>query len=203
MRDTPNPDTSPWQRNCGRVRAAIARCTNKRHPDYAGCGGRGIKVYEPWLWNPRAFVQYLMTLPDHDDPYLLLDRIDNDGHYEPGNLKFSTPSESQYNRRRPKRREARVRPEPLPRKKYRLRVPDEVELEPLIQLTFEPAAPDHRLHEAMDRIPKHLASVLYERYWCDKTLENVGDVLGLSRERVRQLEVLAVYKVRKELEAMC
>lgn len=84
------------------IEAAINRCANKEHPSYPGYGGRGIRVHEPWLKNPVLFVEYLMTLEGHDSE-LLLDRIKNNGHYEPGNLRFTDASTSSANTREHKR----------------------------------------------------------------------------------------------------
>lgn len=79
---------------------AISRCTNIKHRRYADWGGRGIEVCPEWFLSPIAFCEHLVSLPGYDDPLLILDRIDNDGHYEPGNLRWATRSESQKNRRR-------------------------------------------------------------------------------------------------------
>lgn len=81
-----------------RVRKAIARCTNPNATYYNRYGGRGIKVCQEWLDNPVAFYDYLLTLHGWCDLNLVLDRVDNDGHYEPGNLRFTTRTESQNNR---------------------------------------------------------------------------------------------------------
>lgn len=79
-----------------RAHNAIARCTDLTHPRYDDWGGRGIKVGFATI---EQFVEYLLTLPGHDNQKLFLDRENNDGHYEPGNLRFVTPSESKYNQR--------------------------------------------------------------------------------------------------------
>ena len=78
---------------------AIRRCTDAQYRKYCDYGGRGIQVCEAWLADPVQFILYLATLPGCDDWSLVLDREDNDGHYEPGNLRFVTRSESQLNRR--------------------------------------------------------------------------------------------------------
>lgn len=66
---------------------------------------RGIQVR---FASVIEFVDYLLTLPGCHDVDRWLDRIDNDGHYEPGNLRWATISESQKNKRhRPRNREAR------------------------------------------------------------------------------------------------
>jgi hypothetical protein len=78
------------------VNNAIARCSDLSPEGY---GGRGICVCQYWLGDKDAFIRYLMGLPNSDDPSLILDRIDNDGHYEPGNLRFATTKLSSQNRR--------------------------------------------------------------------------------------------------------
>lgn len=92
----------PWtNRHTRKLRKAVenvlARCTNEEHPHYHSYGGRGIEVR---FDSPIEFVEHLLTLEGCDDPSLVLDRIDNDGHYEPGNLRFATYSQSSANTRR-------------------------------------------------------------------------------------------------------
>ena len=77
--------------------SAIDRCTNPNNPRYVDWGGRGIRV---WFKDKVEFFEYLLTLPGHDNFSLVLDRIDNDKNYEPGNLRFVTHRESSSNRRR-------------------------------------------------------------------------------------------------------
>ncbi len=81
-----------------RWRQMVARCTNPDHRDYPLYGGRGIQVHEPWLDDPLACFRYLDSLGDIPDGYTL-DRIDNDGHYEPGNLQFVDVRTQNQNRR--------------------------------------------------------------------------------------------------------
>ncbi len=78
---------------------AIRRCTEESNIGYENYGERGITVHPDWLTDCKAFTAYLLTLPGCHDPKLVLDRIDNDGNYEPGNLAFVTRSESSLNRR--------------------------------------------------------------------------------------------------------
>ncbi len=82
-----------------KVSQAIARCTNPQDANWKYYGGRGITVCQEWYDDPVAFIVYLASLDGFDDPNLWLDREDNNGHYEPGNLRFVTPSESGLNRR--------------------------------------------------------------------------------------------------------
>jgi hypothetical protein len=78
----------------------LRRCTDATHPQWKDYGGRGIEVYLAWLENRWEFIKYLATLPCYLNPSLVLDRKDNDGNYEPGNLRFVTRSVSSLNRRR-------------------------------------------------------------------------------------------------------
>lgn len=83
-----------------RVKSAIERCHDPYHAKFGDYGLRGIRVYQEWLNDPRKFADYLMSLEGWDNTNLVLDRIDNEGNYEPGNLRFATHSVSLRNRRR-------------------------------------------------------------------------------------------------------
>jgi hypothetical protein len=72
-------------------------------------GGRGISVYEEWRRNRAAFLQYVQTLKGWDDPSLQMDRINVNGNYEPGNIRFVSPSENMSNKRKVADLEARIR----------------------------------------------------------------------------------------------
>lgn len=71
------------------------RCTNPNAPDYANYGGRGIVVCERWLKSFDAFYADLGERPDGTS----LERIDNNGAYEPTNCKWATAKEQQHNKR--------------------------------------------------------------------------------------------------------
>lgn len=75
-------------------RAAKQRCMNRRNPDWVNYGGRGIQ------FNFLCFEQFVAELGPRPSPYHSLDRKNNNGHYEPGNVRWATPSEQQANRRR-------------------------------------------------------------------------------------------------------
>ena len=88
-----------YRRMYTKANAAKQRCHNPEHPAFKNYGARGIKLYLLWQANVKAFALYLMDLPGSDNVELVLDRIDNNRGYEPGNLRFVTQNESAANRR--------------------------------------------------------------------------------------------------------
>jgi len=62
-------------------------------------GGRGIRLHPEWV-EAAPFLAYIAAvLGPRPSPRHSLDRIDNDGHYEPGNLRWATFEEQNRNRR--------------------------------------------------------------------------------------------------------
>jgi hypothetical protein len=102
------PDQAHRTRLLDRISACINRCGNPSDAGYRNYGGRGIKVFAPWLEDRRAFLAYLVTLPGWDNPILELDRTEVDGGYEPGNLRFITKQVNQANRRKVGRMQQRI-----------------------------------------------------------------------------------------------
>ena len=74
----------------------IARCTNKKNIGYHLYGGRGIKVCDQWR---NSYSAFLLDVGRAPSPEHSIDRINNDGNYEPGNCKWSTRLEQTHNRR--------------------------------------------------------------------------------------------------------
>lgn len=111
--------------SCGCLRAAAVRLANTRHGgsrrsvpaapeykawsgikrrclavtgrDYRNYGGRGIRVCEAWSSSYAAFLAHVGPRPSAKHS---IDRIDNDGHYEPGNVRWATRSAQGQNTRR-------------------------------------------------------------------------------------------------------
>ena len=88
----------------------IARCCNPNANGYEHWGGRGITVCKEWRESFEAYEQYVTSLPGFDlrlacgedvdrKDKIQLDRIDNDGNYEPGNLRWVKPCVNMKNRR--------------------------------------------------------------------------------------------------------
>jgi len=72
------------------------RCDNPKRKDYKYYGGRGIKCL---FKKPKEFINYVINSLQIDPRGLTIDRIDNDGHYEPGNIRFVNQAENNKNRR--------------------------------------------------------------------------------------------------------
>lgn len=72
----------------------IDRCTNDKCRIYPDYGGRGISVCERW----RSFDNFYADMGDRPDQ-TSIDRIENNGNYEPGNCKWSTRTDQCNNRR--------------------------------------------------------------------------------------------------------
>lgn len=71
------------------------RCDNLKNPSYKYYGGRGIKCL---FKNADEFVDYVINKLKIDPRGLTIDRINNDGNYEKGNIRFITQAENNKNR---------------------------------------------------------------------------------------------------------
>lgn len=78
----------------------VARCTKPTHKRYADYGGRGITVCEQWLGRD-GFWQYVADVGERPDDgqRWTVDRVNNDGAYTPGNVRWATYREQRHNRR--------------------------------------------------------------------------------------------------------
>jgi hypothetical protein len=72
----------------------ISRCYNPNATYYKHYGGRGIEVCQEWREDFMNFLRDMGPKPEG----LTLERVDNDGDYEPKNCKWATVEEQSYNR---------------------------------------------------------------------------------------------------------
>jgi hypothetical protein len=75
----------------------IRRCYIPTANGYKNYGGRGIRVFGGWHSAPEALLPMDAILGPRP-PRATLDRIDNNGHYEPGNIQWATPEQQGLNR---------------------------------------------------------------------------------------------------------
>lgn len=74
-----------------------ARCTKPYATNYKNYGGRGIKVCDRWF---NSFENYVTDVGLQPAPGMSLDRINNDGNYEPSNLRWATAAQQSINQRK-------------------------------------------------------------------------------------------------------
>lgn len=89
QRHRATPEYSIWS-------GMIQRCKNPDHVGYKNYGGRGIRVCDRWLYSFESFIEDVGERPG---PEYSLDRIDNDGNYEPGNCRWADRKTQAANKR--------------------------------------------------------------------------------------------------------
>jgi hypothetical protein len=77
--------------------SAKQRCHNPKYAAFHLYGGRGIRMSDEWRADFAAFLAHIGPRPTKAHS---LDRIDTDGNYEPGNVRWATAEEQANNRRR-------------------------------------------------------------------------------------------------------
>lgn len=88
-REGRTPEYVAWQ-------SMKSRCGNPQAQNYRHYGGRGIEVCQRWQ---ESFEAFLADMGERPSPKHSLDRIDNDGNYEPGNCRWATQKTQLTNRR--------------------------------------------------------------------------------------------------------
>ncbi len=74
----------------------VQRCTNPRCAAFADYGGRGISICRRWR---ESFVNFIADVGERPSKAHSLDRINNDGNYEPGNCRWATRAQQNRNSR--------------------------------------------------------------------------------------------------------
>lgn len=82
-----------------------ARCYRPTYEHYKDYGGRGITVCDQWR---DSFVTFYAHIGQKPSSKMSLDRIDNNGNYEPGNVRWATKSQQRRNQRYLGRKSTRV-----------------------------------------------------------------------------------------------
>ena len=83
------PEYMVWKKMKG-------RCYNENDPKYQSYGGRGIRICDEWK---NDFVKFYENIGIKPGKEYSIDRVNNDGNYEPGNCRWATPKEQARNRR--------------------------------------------------------------------------------------------------------
>ena len=73
----------------------LERCKNPWHPHYKNYGGRGIKVCDRW----KHYEKFVEDMGPHPGKGWSIDRIDNNGAYEPTNCRWATTKMQRRNQR--------------------------------------------------------------------------------------------------------
>lgn len=81
-------------REYGIYLAMKQRCRNSEQKSFSHYGGRGITICEKWMKSFKSFLDDMGRCPSPDHS---IDRVDNNGNYEPGNCRWATQTEQMRN----------------------------------------------------------------------------------------------------------
>lgn len=92
-RDIKSPEYKCWA-------SMIQRCYNPKHDNFVNYGGRGIEVCSKWR---ESYLRFLEDVGRKPTLQHSIDRINGNGNYEPGNVRWATRSEQEKNKSRGRR----------------------------------------------------------------------------------------------------
>ena len=87
----------------------IHRCYDEKDNSYMNYGGRGIAISPEWRKSPELFIDYVESLSGYGEQGYTLDRVDNNGDYAPGNLRWADKQTQARNKRMSKRNKSGFR----------------------------------------------------------------------------------------------
>jgi len=93
--DAPRPGNGGWTKEYRTWNNVRQRCLNPCSPRWLNYGGRGISICARWVNSYEAFLQDMGRGPEGTS----IDRIDNNGNYEPGNCHWASATEQRKNQR--------------------------------------------------------------------------------------------------------
>jgi len=91
-----------WTPEYGIYRGMIQRCSDRKSKNWKDYGGRGIRVCDRWLHGENGksgFACFLAAVGLRPTPKHSIDRIDNQGNYEAGNVRWATRRQQNNNKR--------------------------------------------------------------------------------------------------------
>lgn len=93
QRNADHPDYQRWK-------GMKTRCYNPNSHRYADWGGRGVRICKEWFHDFKSFAKYIDDNLGRCPQGWTIDRINNEKHYEPGNVRWASPALQYQNTRR-------------------------------------------------------------------------------------------------------
>jgi hypothetical protein len=90
---------TPYEQMKNIRKGIIDRCYRPERHDYKNYGGRGIKMCDKWKNSLKAFIEDVHSeIGERPAQHYTLDRVDNNGNYEPGNIRWLNYRDQRMNR---------------------------------------------------------------------------------------------------------